>query len=46
MKKVNYKSDKTNVIIYCRVSTDEQRQGTSVEVQEERLKSLLHLQGL
>lgn len=28
----------TNVIIYCRVSTDEQRQGTSVDVQEQRLK--------
>lgn len=27
-----------NVIIYCRVSTDEQRKGTSVEVQEERLR--------
>ena len=29
----------TNVIIYCRVSTDEQRQGTSVDVQEERLRA-------
>ena len=28
-----------NVIIYCRVSTDEQRQGTSVDVQEERLRA-------
>ena len=28
-----------NVIIYCRVSTDEQRKGTSVDVQEERLKA-------
>ena len=29
----------TNVIIYCRVSTDEQRLGTSVDVQEERLRA-------
>lgn len=31
--------DVVNAIIYCRVSTDEQRQGTSVDVQEERLKA-------
>lgn len=31
-------NNQTNVIIYCRVSTDEQRKGTSVEVQEERLR--------
>lgn len=38
-KTTTYHSDTTNVIIYCRVSTDEQRQGTSVDVQEERLKA-------
>ena len=32
------KNKQMNVIIYCRVSTDEQRKGTSVEVQEERLR--------
>ena len=45
MKKQNYKSDETNVIIYCRVSTDEQRQGTSVDVQEERLKAYCAYKG-
>ena len=45
MKKLNYKSDETNVIIYCRVSTDEQRQGTSVDVQEERLKGYCAYKG-
>ena len=45
MKKSNYKSDETNVIIYCRVSTDEQRQGTSVDVQEERLKAYCTYKG-
>lgn len=45
MKKQNYKSDETNVIIYCRVSTDEQRQGTSVDVQEERLKAYCACKG-
>ena len=46
MKKNNSKlSDETNVIIYCRVSTDEQRQGTSVEVQEERLKAYCTYKG-
>ena len=35
----------TNVIIYCRVSTDEQRQGTSVDVQEERLKAYCVFKG-
>ena len=30
----NNNSDETNVIIYCRVSTDEHRLGTSVDVQE------------
>lgn len=39
MKKSNLNANETNVIIYCRVSTDEQRQGTSVDVQEERLKA-------
>lgn len=34
-----------NVIIYCRVSTDEQRQGTSVDVQEERLKAYCTYKG-
>ena len=29
--------DKKNVIIYCRVSSDEQKKGSSLEVQEERL---------
>lgn len=45
MKKVNYKSDETNVIIYCRVSTDDQRLGKSVEVQEERLKAYCAYKG-
>lgn len=45
MRKANYKSDETNVIIYCRVSTDEQRQGTSVDVQEERLKAYCTYKG-
>lgn len=45
MKNQNYKSDETNVIIYCRVSTDEQRQGTSVDVQEERLKAYCAYKG-
>ncbi len=45
MKKSNLKSDETNVIIYCRVSTDEQRQGTSVDVQEERLKAYCTYKG-
>ena len=36
--KTNINGKQTNVIIYCRVSTDEQRKGTSVEVQEERLR--------
>ena len=26
------------VLIYCRVSSDEQREGTSLDVQEERLR--------
>ncbi|MCM1076489.1 MAG: recombinase family protein [Bacteroides sp.] len=34
-----------NVIIYCRVSTDEQRQGTSVDVQEARLKAYCTYKG-
>lgn len=45
MKKSKYKSDETNAIIYCRVSTDEQRQGTSVDVQEERLKAYCKYKG-
>ena len=36
--KIKENTNQTNVIIYCRVSTDEQRKGTSVEVQEERLR--------
>ena len=28
-----------NVIIYCRVSSDEQAEGTSLDVQEERLRA-------
>ena len=36
--KTKENTNQTNVIIYCRVSTDEQRKGTSVEVQEERLR--------
>ena len=39
MKRLDRKPAGTNVIIYCRVSTDEQRQGTSVDVQEERLRA-------
>ena len=35
----------TNVIFYCRVSTDEQRQSTSVDVQEERLKAYCVFKG-
>ena len=35
----------TNVIIYCRVSTDDQRKGTSVDVQEERLKAYCIFKG-
>ena len=31
--------DRKNVIIYCRVSSDEQKKGSSLEVQEERLVS-------
>ena len=38
-------NNKVNVIIYCRVSTDEQRQGTSVDVQEERLKAYCTYKG-
>ena len=34
-----------NVVIYCRVSTDEQRKGTSVEVQEERLREYCERKG-
>ena len=45
MKKPNFNTDETNVIIYCRVSTDEQRQGTSVDVQEERLKAYCACKG-
>ena len=48
MKKSLIKSrttDEINVIIYCRVSTDEQRQGTSVDVQEERLKAYCTYKG-
>ena len=45
MKKSNFNTDETNVIIYCRVSTDEQRQGTSVDVQEERLKAYCTYKG-
>lgn len=45
MKKLNFNTDETNVIIYCRVSTDEQRQGTSVDVQEERLKAYCACKG-
>ncbi len=45
MKKPNFNTDETNVIIYCRVSTDEQRQGTSVDVQEERLKAYCTYKG-
>ncbi len=37
--------DVVNVIIYCRVSTDDQRQGTSVDVQEERLKAYCKCRG-
>lgn len=33
----NTTRDKKNVIIYCRVSSDEQKKGSSLEVQEERL---------
>ena len=33
----NISRDKKNVIIYCRVSSDEQKKGSSLEVQEERL---------
>ncbi len=44
-KKPTYHSDTTNVIIYCRVSTDEQRQGTSVDIQEERLKAYCTYKG-
>ena len=33
----NNKREKKNVIIYCRVSSDEQKKGSSLEVQEERL---------
>ena len=29
----------TNVILYCRVSTDEQREGSSIEVQEQYLRA-------
>ena len=38
-------NNQTNVIIYCRVSTDEQRKGTSVEVQEERLRGYCKYKG-
>lgn len=31
--------DKTNVILYCRVSTDEQADGCSLDVQEQRLRA-------
>ena len=34
-----------NVIIYCRVSTDEQRKGSSVEVQEEQLRRYCEQKG-
>ena len=34
-----------NVIIYCRVSSDEQAEGTSLDVQEERLTRYCHQRG-
>lgn len=34
-----------NVIIYCRVSSDEQAEGTSLDVQEERLKTYCERKG-
>ena len=36
-KKKEKERDTKNVIIYCRVSSDEQKKGSSLEVQEERL---------
>ena len=36
-KKTKKERDTKNVIIYCRVSSDEQKKGSSLEVQEERL---------
>ena len=34
-----------NVIIYCRVSSDEQAEGTSLDVQEERLTAYCERKG-
>ena len=34
-----------NVIIYCRVSSDEQAEGTSLDVQEERLMNYCERKG-
>ena len=47
MNRINKSSvnTETNVIIYCRVSTDDQRKGTSVDVQEERLKAYCIFKG-
>ena len=45
MRRYENNSNDINVIIYCRVSTDEQRQGTSVDVQEERLKAYCTFKG-
>ena len=37
--------DKINVIIYCRVSSDEQAEGSSLDVQEERLMAYCERKG-
>ncbi len=43
--KTKTNNNQVNVIIYCRVSTDEQRKGTSVEVQEKRLREYCKYKG-